>query len=101
MSLSNNHPVFNERIFWDVNIGLLDYDSKADFVIERVFTRGDVPDIRACRRYYGDNKIKKVLTHVKWMPLTTVYLACALFGNELTDYRCYNSARSNPTHWTY
>ena len=34
-------PVFNKRIFWDVNFENLDYDKKAAFVISRVFERGD------------------------------------------------------------
>ena len=48
--------VFNKRIFWDVNYDTIDYDIYAAFLIERVFERGDVPDIRECRRYYGDEK---------------------------------------------
>ena|ERR1700744_3614765 len=97
--LSNaNIPQFNKRIFWDVNFEALDYNEKAAFIIERVFERGDVPDIRACRRYYGDPKIKEVLTNAKWLPLTTIYMACAVLNNELTDYRCYNTAQSNPKH---
>ena len=96
-----HYPVFNKRIFWDVNFGQLDYDKKATFIIERVFERGDVPDIRACRRYYGDEMIKSALTQAKWLPLSTIYLACALFGNELTDYKCYNTAQLNPAHWIY
>jgi hypothetical protein len=94
-------PVFDKRIFWDVNFEALDYDKKASFIIERVFERGDVEDIRQCRRYYGDERISNVLTNAKWLSLTTIYLACALFNNELTDYRCYNTAQSNPTHWMY
>jgi hypothetical protein len=43
-------PIFNKRIFWDVNFEQIDYDNKANFVIERVFERGDVEDIRKCRR---------------------------------------------------
>ncbi len=93
--------VFNKRIFWDVNYDTIDYDIYAAFLIERVFERGDVPDIRECRRYYGDEKIKTVLTNVKWLSLPKIYLACALFNNELTDYKCYNSAQLNPTHWIY
>ncbi|WP_158605117.1 DUF6922 domain-containing protein [Hanamia caeni] len=50
-------PVFNKRIFWDVDFEKIDYDAKANFVIEWVFERGDVPDIRNCRRYYGEEKI--------------------------------------------
>ena len=94
-------PTFNQRIFWDVAFDAIDYDAAYKFVIERVFERGDVPDIRACRRYYGDETIKTVLTDAKWLSLKTIYLACALFQNELTDYRCYNTAQLNPGHWTY
>lgn len=54
MAVVKNKPVFAKRIFWDVNFDTLDYDKKASFVIERVFERGDVDDIRQCRRYYGD-----------------------------------------------
>lgn len=94
-------PAFDRRIFWDVNFDSLDYDGKSSFIIQRVFERGDVPDIRACRRYYGDEMIKTVLTNAKWLPKPVVYLACALFDNELTDYKCYKIAHLNPTHWTY
>ena len=94
-------PVFNQRIFWDVNFEALDYDKKAGFVIERVFERGDVEDIRNCRRYYGDETIKQSLTNAKWLQLSTICLATALFNNELTDYKCYNTAQLNPTHWMY
>lgn len=51
-----NKPIFNKRIFWDVHFEEIDYDDKASFVICRVFERGDVEDIRQCRRYYGDEK---------------------------------------------
>ncbi len=95
------YPVFNRRIFWDVDYEALDYNNKAAFIIERVFERGDVPDIRACRRYYGDEKIREVLTNAKWLSLQTIYFACALLNNELTDYKCYNTAQSNPQHWQY
>ena len=47
-------PVLNKRIFWDVDYDNMDLDLRAAFVIERVFERGDVDDIRQCRRYYGD-----------------------------------------------
>jgi len=98
MQASKQQPVFNKRIFWDVNFEALDYDKKASFVIERVFERGDVDDIRQCRRYYGDEIIRNSLLKARWLSLSTICLACALFNNELTDYKCYNTAQLNPTH---
>ena len=94
-------PLFHKRIFWDVNFENLDYDKRAAFVIERVFERGDVDDIRQCRRYYGDEKIREVLTNAKFLMKHTVYLAAAVLDNEPTDYRCYRLAQLNPELWSY
>jgi len=94
-------PIFEKRIFWDVNFENIDYDAKANFVIERVFERGDVEDIRQCRRYYGDEKIRTALTNAKWLSLPTIYLASALLMNELSDYKCYTQIQLNPTHSLY
>ena len=101
MDETKHKPVFNRRIFWDVNFDALDYDNRARFVIERVFERGDVDDIRQCRRYYGDEKIKEILTTARWLTKDSVYLASAILDNDLSDYKCYNSAQLNPELWHY
>jgi hypothetical protein len=89
------------RLFWDVDYDKIDWDKKFEFVIVRVFERGDVEDIRAVRRYYTEEQVRKALTETKWLSKQTVYLACAILDNNLTDYRCYNIAQSNPQHWSY
>lgn len=94
-------PVFNKRIFWDVNFENLDYDKKAAFVISRVFERGDVPDIRNCRRYYGDDKIAEVLLNVKFLPETSLYLAAAVIDKPVTEFRCYKLRQLNPGLFPY
>ena len=100
--LSNkNKPVFEKRIFWDVNFELLDYDKKSLFIIERVFERGDVEDIRQCRRYYGDDKISKVLLNTKFLPLNRIYLVSAIFDQPLTAFRCYTTTQLNPSLLPY
>ncbi|MDR0799886.1 MAG: hypothetical protein LBN18_09030 [Dysgonamonadaceae bacterium] len=93
--------MFPSCLFWDVDINKLNFNEKADFVIERVFERGDVEDIRRCRSYYGDDKIRQALTSAKWLSPETVYLAIALLNNKLTDYRCYIAEQSNPQPWSY
>jgi hypothetical protein len=101
MSANKNIPVFEKRIFWDVNFETLDYDKKASFVIERVFERGDVQDIRNCRRYYGDEQVKQVLMNARWLSLETIYLAAAIFNNNLTDFKCYNTQQLSRTPFAY
>ena len=94
-------PIFHKRIFWDVNFDNLDYDNKANFIIERVFERGDVEDIRQCRRYYGDEKVTEALLNAKFLPEITMYLASAVIHKPLKDFRCYALRQSNPTLFPY
>ncbi len=101
MSIRLSKPVFNKRIFWDVNFDALDYDKRSDFIIERVFERGDVEDVRNCRRYYGEEKVAHALLSAKFLPLHTVYLAAAVIDRPLTDFKCYKPRQSHPGHWIY
>ena len=94
-------PVFHKRIFWDVDFENLDYDKNANFIIERVFERGDVPDIRNCRRYYGDDKVTTALLNAKFLPETRIYLAAAVIDRPLEDFRCYKLRQSNPELFPY
>lgn len=94
-------PELARRIFWDVDFDKLDYGAQASFIIERVFERGDVPDIRNCRRYYGDEKITEVLLNAKFLPLATLYFVSAIFNKPLEEFRCYTLRRSNPTLFPY
>ncbi len=94
-------PVFQKRIFWDVDFEKIDYDAKASFVIERVFERGDVEDIRQCRRYYGDKKVTEALLKAKYLPLHTIHFASAIIDRPLEDFRCYTLRLLNPELFPY
>jgi hypothetical protein len=95
MSEKKDKPKFEKRIFWDVDFEALDYDKRASFVIERVFERGDVEDIRQCRRYYGDEQVKQVLVNAKYLPLTRLHLASAVVGVPIEMFRCYTTIQLN------
>ena len=94
-------PIFHKRIFWDVNFENIDYNAKASFVIERVFERGDVDDIRNCRRYYGDDSVREALLKAKFLTLTTLYLASAVIDRPIQQFRCYALRQSNPELFPY
>jgi hypothetical protein len=98
---NNPQPIFNKRIFWDVVFEKIDYDAKANFVIERVFERGDVEDVRNCFRYYGKEKIEQALLNAKFLPEHTMYFASAVIKRPLKDFRCYILRQLNPTLFPY
>lgn len=101
MNAIKQKPVFHRRIFWDVNFDALDYDKRARFVIERVFERGDVEDIRQCRRYYGDEVIQDILLSAKYLPERRLHLAAAIIDKPVKDFRCYILRQSNPALYPY
>ena len=94
-------PYDNKRIFWDVDYTKLDFEKKASFIIERVFERGDVEDIRMCRRFYGDEKIEQVLLSAIYLPLRKIYLASAVLNKPLNAFRCYTLRQLNPELYPY
>jgi hypothetical protein len=94
-------PEFNRRIFGDVNFEQIDYDAKANFVIARVFERGDVEDIRQCRRYYGDEKVATALLNAKYLPLHTIHFASAIIDKPFCEFKCYILRQLNPELFPY
>ncbi|MEO9022392.1 MAG: hypothetical protein ABI290_09685 [Ginsengibacter sp.] len=101
MPVKIHKPTFNKRIFWDVNFDKIDYVVKANFVIERVFERGDVEDIRQCRRYYGDEKVASTLLNAKYLPERRLHLAAAVINKPVTSFRCYTLRQLNPGLFPY
>lgn len=94
-------PIFARRIFWDVDFDKLDYDGKSGFIIERVFERGDVEDIRQCRRYYGDERVVEALLKAKFLRSDTLHFVSAIFEKPLEAFRCYALRQSNPELFPY
>ncbi len=94
-------PVFDRGIFWDVDYDKMDLDLRANFVIERVFERGDVEDIRQCRRYFGDDKVTTALLNARFLPEHRIHLASAVINKPLTDLRCYVLRQLNPGLFPY
>lgn len=94
-------PIFERRIFWDVDFENIDYTQKKRFVIERVFDRGDVEDIRQCRRYYGDETIKNVLLSAKYLSERRLRLASVIIDVPITEFTCYKNRLSNQAHLPY
>lgn len=99
--MKENIPILNKRIFWDTNFSKLDYDANAASIIERVFERGDVEDIRQVRRFYGDEKVKEVLLNAKYLPERRMYLAAAIANINVEELKCFTQVQSMKELWPY
>ena len=94
-------PVLAKRIFWDVVYENIDYDEKKRFVIERVFDRGDLPDITQARRYYGDETIIEILTTAKYLFEETIRFCAVYFDVPIENFKCYREKQLNFQHSLY
>ena len=94
-------PILHKRIFWDTDFDKIDYTKSYRSVIERVFERGDVEDIRQVRRYYGDMKIKQVLMNCRYLPEIKIYLAAAVFNERIEHFKCYTQTQSMNELWPF
>jgi hypothetical protein len=94
-------PILERRIFWGTDFSKIDYDKSWQSVIERVFERGDVEDIRQVRSYYGDEKVIDSLTKAKWLRYDIFVFCKNLFNLKANDFRCYILKQSKEIPWLY
>ncbi len=94
-------PILPKRLFWDVEFEKIDYDEKKRFVIERVFDRGDLPDITQARRYYGDEAIIEILTTARFLFEETTRFCASYFDVPIENFRCYREKQLRHPHSLY
>lgn len=99
--MKTEKPLFSKSLFWDVDYEKIDYEKSADWVIERVFVRGDVEDIKLCIRYFGLLKVHDTLLEAKEIGLNRIHLISAIIDEPLEKFRCYTLRQLNPGLYPY
>ena len=94
-------PYDHPRIFWDVDFNTLDFQHHAAFIIVRVFDRGDVDDIRYCRRFYGDQVVREHLLKAPFLSEKRLSLASAIISEPKESFRCYTNRQLMREHLPY
>jgi len=61
----------NNSIFWDVDPEKLDWERNAQFIIERVLTRGFTKDVRILFKMYSEEQIKEATIKSKTLDKKT------------------------------
>jgi hypothetical protein len=99
--MQKKKPLFPKRIFWDVDFEKIDYDKNPGWIIVRVFERGDIPEIKALRRYYGDRLIRKEVVKAKYIEFETLQFLSAIYQIPKTIFRCYTEKQLRGKHSLY
>lgn len=89
-------PYNDQKIFSDVSAVTMDFEKHMAFIVVRVFDKGNVQDIRNCRKYYGDTLISSILLNTRFLSKMRLYLASAIINQPIGAFRCYTLRQSNP-----
>ncbi|MBR6931391.1 MAG: hypothetical protein IKH61_14365 [Bacteroidales bacterium] len=89
----------NPRIFWDMELGTLDYERNAPLIIQRVLEYGDLKDWYAIKKHYGLERIVSISKSFRTLDPVAVAWLCCLSNAKQEDFRCYRIAQLYPTPW--
>ena len=88
-----------ENYFWDVDIHTLKPKKSKRLIIERVFSMGDISDIRKLIEYYGENQIVDVLIRINYLDSKTANFVSKIFDIPLEKFQCHTRKQSAPQYW--
>ncbi|HXB45825.1 MAG TPA: hypothetical protein VNV85_17280 [Puia sp.] len=89
MKNADNIDYLPSYAFWDVNRENLDFSRDKSFIISRLFERGKLDDVLSVTIMYGKDEIGVVLRNNKYLSRQGLFLAHALLGLPLQDFKAY------------
>ncbi len=87
--------------FWDIDLNNFDNQRNRRLIIERVFTLGDLDDLKVIIRFYGIDIIKKEIVKAGNLDKKTLAWASIYLDIPKTHFKCYTKRQSEKTHWNY
>jgi hypothetical protein len=82
-------PQLSKYLFWDINIHNLDFERRASFILERVFTMGMQEDEWKVNKYYGKKRIQKEVVKCKALDKKTLNYLSVFYKIPKSKFACY------------
>ena len=92
---------FSEHLFWDVDESELDMDKHKEFILERVLDYGSLKDWLIVKDYYSLLQLAEIAKNIRSLMPKSLSFISTVTDTQITDYRCYKLAQSNPPHWNF
>lgn len=90
-----------KAIFWDTDYDRIDWDKRARYVIGKVLSYGTIEDWNAIKSYYGMERIKQEVIHIRDLDPKAMHFASTIFNIPLQEFKCYTWRQSTPAPWIY
>lgn len=91
----------SKKLFWDVDIRKIDDIRNKRLIIERVFTMGDLSDIKAVVMFYGLETVKHELINAGYLDKKTLSWVSTFFNVPKAKFKCFIKKQSTQIHWSY
>jgi hypothetical protein len=59
------------------------------WLIEKIFTRGDIKDVRNIRKYFGDERIKEEVVKTQWWSKEELSFLSGIFNIPKENFLTY------------
>lgn len=82
-------PKLSKYLFWDINTRKLDYENRASFILERVFTMGMQKDEWEVLQYYGKERIQKEIVKSRVLDKKTLNYLSVFYEIPKRKFACY------------
>ena len=82
--------------FWDIDYDDINLSQQKQFIISRIFMRGDLPEIQSVLEFYGKEDVKTALTEVRYLDDLTLLYCSTIFKIPKIDFKCYIEKQLNP-----
>jgi len=92
---------FSEHLFWDIDIKELEMEKHKEFIVERVLDYGYLNDWLLIKEYYSLERLATIAKNIRNLMPKSLSFISSITDTQITDYRCYKLAQSNPQHWNF
>jgi hypothetical protein len=93
MSNANDNMLLPGYAFWDVRRENLDFSRDKQFIISRMFERGNFEDVVSLVSFYGIDDAGSTLKSNKYLNRQGLFLAHSLLGLPLQDFKAYGTLK--------
>ncbi|MEI6885339.1 MAG: hypothetical protein WCO02_12680 [Bacteroidota bacterium] len=89
----------NPVYFWDVDPAKIDEVQSKRLIIERVFSLGNLQEIKLTVDFYGRETVIRTLTTLAYLDPKTLNFISVIYGIPKSRFKCYKRRQSMPKFW--
>ena len=94
----NFFPHLNPVFFWDVDYAGLDPVKSKRIIIERIFTLGNLTEMRSVISFYGVEEVKNTLTNLNYIDPKNLNFLSIIFSIPKRNFKCVLRQQSTRKH---